>query len=353
MNTPEPELRTQERYAGDRRPINTDPREQRGAAMNPGPYQPPQWPAGPSAGMMQPPQPRHSPWYWMIVGFVMVIVILGGLVTFTFLSTHTITLASKNFAVGNQPTLVLNANSAHIDIVNGPEDQITVRGTERLSSWSTNKPSAQYQQSGDTITVTIDEGSTFDVGPFYQNLQIDVTVPSQANLAVTTSSGNITSHGVTGHMTLRTGSGDIITNGGSGQITLGTDSGDIHASNISGQMTLTASSGTITATNASASGASIFQTDSGDIHYSGSLAATGTDRFTAGSGTITLKLPNDAAFQVQASTSSGSIDSAFSSVNVSRGDGSGATASGGAGNGQAVAQVTIQTDSGDIHLDRA
>lgn len=354
MNTPEPELQTQENYGGERRPINTDPREQRNPAMNPGFSQLPQWPAGQPAGMLQPRQ-GHSPWYWMIIGFVMVVVILGGLATFALVSTHTITLASKSFAVGNQPTLILNDSSGDIHIVSGPDHQITVKGTERLSTWSNDQIPIHYQQSGDTITVTIDDGNPVNIGVglFYENIQIDVTVPSQTNLAVTSDSGSITSDGVHGQMTLRADSGDITTNGGSGQITLGTDSGDIHASNISGQMTLTTSSGSITATNASASGASIFQTDSGDIHFSGSLAATGTDRFKASSGTITLILPDDAAFQVQASTDSGDIHSNFAGVNVLRGDGSGATAVGRAGSGPAFAQVNIQTDSGDIHLDRS
>jgi hypothetical protein len=303
---------------------------------------------------MLPPRQRHSPWYWMVIGFIIVVVILGGLVSFAFLSTHTITLAPRSFTVGNQPTLVLNANSADIHIVSGADHQITVRGTERISAWSTDQIPVTYQQSGDTVTVTIDETSNnIGIGLFYQNLQIDVTVPSQTNLAVTTDSGNITNDGSTGQMTLRTSSGEITTNGGSGQIILGTDSGDIRASNISGQMTLTTSSGTITATNASASGASTFQTDSGDIRFSGSLAATGTDRFKASSGTITLTLPGDAAVQVQASTSSGDIRSGFTGVNVLKGDGSGATAVGQAGSGPAFAQVTIQTDSGDINLDRA
>ncbi len=352
MNTPEPELRIRESYAGERRPINTDPREQRGPAMNPGLSYQPQWPPGP-ASMMSPRQ-RHSPWYWMVIGFVMVVVILGGLATFALVSTHTITLASKSFTVGDQPALVLNDHSADVHIVSGPNHQITVEGTERLSTWSANQIPLHYQQSGDTITVTIDDTNhNIGLGLFYQHLQIDVTVPGQTNLTVTSDSGDITSDGVTGQMSLHTDSGNITTNGGSGQITLNADSGDIHASNINGQMTLTTSSGSITATNASASGASLFQSDSGDIHFGGSLADTGTDHFKASSGSITLTLPNDAAFQVQASTDSGDIHSEFAGVNVLHGDGSGATAVGRTGNGSSFAQVTIQTDSGDISLHRA
>jgi hypothetical protein len=66
-----------------------------------------------------------------------------------------------------------------------------------------------------------------------------------------------------------------------------------------------------------------------------------------------LTLPNDAAFQVQASTDSGTIHSEFAGVNVLHGDGSGATAVGRVGNGSSFAQVTIQADSGDINLYRA
>jgi hypothetical protein len=256
--------------------------------------------------------------------------------------------------VGDQPTLVLNDQSGAVHIVSGPDHQITTGGTERLSTGNTYHVSLHYQQSGDTITVTVEETShNIGPGPFIQDLQITVTVPRQTNLTVTSDTGNITNDGVHGQMSLTSNIGTITTNGGSGQITLNTNSGDIHASNISGQMTLTSSIGSITATNASASGASLFQSDSGDVHFSGALADTGTDNFQTSIGSITLTLSNDTAFQVQAATTIGTIHSEFAGVNILQGDVNGATAVGRVGNGPSFAQVTIQTDSGDISLHRA
>lgn len=348
MQTPEPELQTQERSAEDRRPITPDPREHWEPAMNP-------------AAAMMPPRQRHRPWYWMIIGLVLAVVILGGLATVALvvstraISTHTMTLASKSFLVGDQPTLVLNVQSGNVHIVSGPDHQIIIGGTERLSTGITDHVSLHYQQSGDTITVTVEEETSQNIrtGSFIEDLQITVTVPRQTNLTVTSDSGSITTDGFHGQIWLTSSIGSITTNGGSGQITLHTDSGDIHASNISGQMTLTSGIGSITATNASASGASLFQSDSGDIHFSGALADTGTDNFEASIGSITLTLSNDTAFQVQAATNLGTIHSEFADVNIRHGDVSGATAVGRVGNGASFAQVTIQTDSGDISLHRS
>lgn len=357
MNDQQPGFANQATYYGDSRPINTDPREQPGytpPVFNTDPREQPQWQPMPAPIMARPPQTGRSPWFWMGVSVVILVVIFGGLASASALLTHTIT-QTKTFNVGSRPGLVLTNNSGDVHIVSGPAGQITVVARQRVFIGSNDPLPVQYtlDSVGDTLTVSADNTATFVVFSGSSGIDFDVTVPSQTILNVQTSSGDITAQGVTGKMFLTTSSGDITTNGGSGQITLGTDSGDIHASNISGQMTLTTSSGSITATNASASGASIFQTDSGDIHFSGSLADTGTDRLKADSGSITLTLSNDTAFQVQASTDSGNIHSEFAGVNVSRGDSSGASAIGRVGSGSSFAQVTIQTDSGDINLHRA
>ncbi len=348
MQTPKPEVQIQERSVEDRRPIPPDPREHWEPAMHP-------------AAARRQPRQRHRPWYWMMIGVVLAVALLGGLATVALVvstrtsSTHTLTLPSQSFVVGDQPTLILNNQSGDVQIVSGPDHQITLGGTGRLSTGITDHVSLHAQQSGATITVTGEEETSQNIrsGSFIEDLQITVTVPRQTNLAVTNDSGSITSEGVQGQMTLTTHSGSITTTGGSGQITLQTDSGDIHASNISGQMTLTTRNGSITATTASASGASLFQSDSGDIHFSGALAETRSDHFEARIGSITLTLSNATAFEVQAATHLGTIHSEFVGVTILPGDVNGATAVGRVGTGASFAHVTIQTGSGDISLHRA
>ncbi|HLV98162.1 MAG TPA: DUF4097 family beta strand repeat-containing protein [Ktedonobacterales bacterium] len=340
---------------GDPRPFNSDPREQPGfmpPGLNTDPREQPQWQPMPQPPMMtRPPQQGYHPWRWLGISVVILVVIFGGLFSASTLLTHQIS-ATKTFSVGSAPKLVLTADSGDVHIFSGASNQISIVAREHVFVGDNSSVPVHYDLSsdGNTLTVSADEGSTFSIFGFNNSgVDFDVTVPSQTTLDIHADSGSITSSGVTGPMTLTASSGDVTTDGGSGQVNLTSDSGDIRASNISGQMTLSASSGNITVSEASASGNSTFHSDSGDINYSGSLDPHGTYGFHASSGSVTLALPSDSAFQVQASTSSGDIDSDFSGVNVQHGD-SGAQASGRVGTGSAFAQITIQADSGDIHL---
>ncbi len=340
--------------SGDRRPINTDPREQRGfvpPTINIDPREQPQWQAGQPPIMTRPPYGGHGPWRWLGVSILILVVIFGGLATASLALRHA-TTETKTFTVGNQPKLILTNDSGDVHISSGPANQISIVARQHIFLGSSQIP-VQYDLSSDhnTLTISVNAGFTFGFFHFNNDVDFDVTAPSQTALEVHTDSGSITSSGVSRQMTLTTDSGNITTDGGSGQVTLTTDSGSITASNISGRMTLKTDSGNITATNASASKSAIFHADSGSITYEGSLAPNGTYDFRTDSGNVSLTLPGDAAFQVQASTDSGSIDSAFSGVNVLSGD-SGAQASGSTGSAP-FAHITIQTDSGSIHLHRA
>ncbi|HEY7348522.1 MAG TPA: DUF4097 family beta strand repeat-containing protein [Ktedonobacterales bacterium] len=355
MNNHEPGFADPAASYGDRRPINTDPREQPGFAFpaaNLDPREQPRWQPMPAPIMARPPRQGRSPWAWMGVSVLILVIIFGGLASASVLLTHIIT-NSRTFTVGAQPTLRLSSNSGDIHIVSGPSQTISITARQRVF-WGDNDPlPVHYQQTdANTLTVTVDERPTFSFLFSYNNgIDFDVTVPSQTSLEVHTDSGDITSTGVNGQIALTASSGDITTNGGSGQITLTTSSGDIEASNINGQMRLTTSSGDITAANANARGNSTFQTSSGDISFNGSLEPDGSYGFQASSGDIDLTLPNDAAFQVQATTDSGDISSDFSGVNVFPGS-SGAVANGSVGSAP-YARITIQASSGDIYLHKA
>ena len=339
---------------GDPRPINTDPREQPGfrpPTLNTDPREQQYW--QPMPGMARPPQRGRSPWAWVGISVVILVVIFGGLATASVLLTHQVS-ATKTFAVGAQPKLVLTTSSGDVHIVSGAANQISVVAHMQVFLGDNSPIPVQYNLSsdGNTLTVNADERDGFTFGfSFNRGVDLDVTVPSQTALNVRDSSGDITSQGVTGQMSLTTSSGDVTTDGGSGHVSLTTSSGDIKASNISGEMTLSTSSGDVTADNASASGNSSFQTSSGDITYRGSLAANGNYSFQDSSGDIDLTLPGDATFQVvQASTDSGDIDSDFLGVNILHNSSdSGAIASGFVGNAP-YAKITLRTSSGDIHL---
>ena len=60
----------------ERRPINTDPREQPGyqpQSMNTDPREQPQWPGGQPPFMARPPQRGRSPWFWAGISVVILV----------------------------------------------------------------------------------------------------------------------------------------------------------------------------------------------------------------------------------------------------------------------------------------
>jgi hypothetical protein len=298
------------------------------------------------------PQPPRgtSRWFWPGVSLLILVAIFGGLATASVLLTHEIT-ASKTVAVDSTPRLVLTSQVGSVHLVNGPAGQIHVVMRQRVLQGNNRLIAVHFDlsQDGNTLTITSDQVPDVSIGFYESKVDFDISAPSQTALNIHTDSGNITSQGIDGQMTLTTSSGDIVTDGGSNQVTLATSSGDIAASNISGHLQLSTSSGDIKATNASATGDSTFHTDSGDVTYTGTLIQSANFGFYTSSGTVSLTLPSSASFQVRASTDSGSIDSDFSAVDILRGNGSGAVANGTVGS-PPYAQISIQVNSGDIHL---
>ncbi len=96
-------------------------------------------------------------------------------------------------------------------------------------------------------------------------------------------------------------------------------------------------------------------TGSGTINFDGTFGTTGTYQFQTTNGDITLIVPSSPAFQLNASTNSGSIYSEFPNVNVKdNNSGSGQNVNGviGGSSQSQGAKVVIISDSGDIHLNQ-
>jgi hypothetical protein len=339
------------------REMNTDPREQPGAAVAERAFRS----HGRESGT------GHSRWFWLVVSLVILAVIYGGLVTAGVVLSHD-TSTSKVVTVGNAPRLNLTLSDGSVHIVDGPEGQISVVMHQQVFVGNNNPIPTRFALSpdGNTLSITVEQQVSIGVGLYDSGINFDIVAPPETALVIHTSSGDITANGINSQMTLETSNGDISTDGGSGQVALTTrngnitarnvsgqvilssDSGDVTANNVSGNLTLSTSSGSVTATNATATGDSSFETSSGDINFGGTLASGTHDDFHTSNGDVTLTLPRSAAFQIRASTSDGSIDSAFSTV-VPDGGTPGAVALGVWGSSP-YADITIQDSIGDIHL---
>ena len=159
----------------------------------------------------------------------------------------------------------------------------------------------------------------------YRNISIDydITVPAEATIRTKSGSGDQTIEGTKGNVEVTTGSGDVRLNNLQGEIRLQTGSGDVRARQVSGSarggtgsgdieieesgpgdIDLHTGSGNITARGVE--GSFHGETGSGEITAEGKQSGTWDAR--TGSGNVRLRLPSNAAFDADISTSSGSID---------------------------------------------
>jgi DUF4097 and DUF4098 domain-containing protein YvlB len=193
------------------------------------------------------------------------------------------------------------------------------------------------EQNGNTIRIgeIRDEDLKRNVSISYE-----ISAPADTKLHSSTGSGNETLEGLKGpvdtstgsggiHLTkigsevhATTGSGNITADDVNGSVRASTGSGGIHASGIAGGVTANTGSGTVEISQTAPGDVNV-ETGSGNIELhgvqgkvrahsgSGSLHAegkpTGDWDFRTASGSVTLRLPADAAFNLEASAGSGNI----------------------------------------------
>ncbi len=281
--------------------------------------------------------------------------------------------------------LDLSTGSGNVEVRTGNSDQVRVTGHIRASEWfggnvdekikrlEANPP---IQQSGNDIRI-----GHVDDPELRHNISIsyEVIVPAETDLRVQTGSGDQKVEGIRGPLDVNsgsgglkissigdrvhaeTGSGDIDINRVKGNVHAKTGSGSIDASEIAGAFEANSGSGHITLQQ-TAPGSVRVDTGSGgmELHgVEGSLEAkagsgtiqaegspTGAWSLHTGSGEVNLKLPWNAAFDLDAHTSSGSIsiDQPHSvQGSIGRKEVRGRVGGGGV-------PVEVETGSGDIQI---
>jgi hypothetical protein len=159
----------------------------------------------------------------------------------------------------------------------------------------------------------------------YRNISIDyeITVPTETTVRTKSGSGDQTIEGTHGNAEVQTGSGDVRLSNLQGEIRVQTGSGDVRAREVSGSVRGGTGSGDVEIEE-SGPGDIDLHTGSGNISARGVQGSfhgeTGSGEITAegqqsgtwdartGSGNVRLRLPSNAAFDADISTSSGSID---------------------------------------------
>jgi hypothetical protein len=232
----------------------------------------------------------------------------------------------KTFQVSGPVELEVQTHSGDITVRAGASGSVAIRGRIFSShSWlmgngkvdvSDIEQHPPLRQDGDRIR--IDYVNVHDISVDYE-----ITVPADTTIRTRSGSGDQIIEGTRGNADLQTGSGDLKLAHLTGEIRLQSGSGNVRAREISGpvhggtgsgdieleetsagDVDLHTGSGNITARGMQ--GAFRAEAGSGDITAEG--AQTGSWGIRTGSGNVNVRLPANAAFDADISTSSGSLN---------------------------------------------
>lgn len=291
----------------------------------------------------------------------------------------------RTLSVSGPVHLDLTTGSGDVRVRSGNSKQVQVSGHIRASEWFSGnvgdkikrlESNPPIQQSGNDVRI-----GHIDDPELRHNISIsyEVTVPAETEVRIETGSGSQTVEGVRGPLEANagsgglkiseigdrvhaeTGSGDIAIDRVKGNVHAKTGSGSIRAEEVAGGFEADSGSGHITL-HQTAPGSVRVDTGSGGMDLrgvrgsldakagSGTIEAegspTGAWNVHTGSGTVQLKIPSDAAFDLAAHTSSGSIsiDQPHSvQGSIGRKEIRGRVGGGGV-------PVEVETGSGDIQI---
>jgi len=269
---------------------------------------------------------RFSPTTLIVLGVIGVIIlgalIVGGIALYQAMNPPVITPTAtarfqQTFAVGNAPDVVVQGATGDITVTAGPDGQVTILGTKTATGASVSAAyqalsqiNVQMSQSHNTITVNIQSTASLLQS---DRVELHIAVPHVAVLNFTSKVGRIVIAGVSGIFQLHGNVGDITLN------------------------------------NVTFLSNSIIQTNSGNITFTGRFGGVGAYSLITGTGDVTITLPANASFHLQAQTNNGTIRSQFVNIPASASVGDSVSAMIGS---QPNAVIDIQVSSGDIAVNR-
>jgi len=231
----------------------------------------------------------------------------------------------RTYQVTGPVDLEVLTHSGDIVVKSGPAGSVVIRGRihvgdgwfsgNRQADVSEIEKNPPIHQTGNSIH--IDYLNVHNISVDYE-----ITAPPDTQVKTHSGSGDQTMEGLHSNLDLESGSGDMRLHGISGEMRLHTGSGDVDAHEVSGPFTAEAGSGDIRAEE-NGSGNIRIHTGSGNIELRGVngslLAESGSGDVTidgtmkniwevrTSSGDVEFQVPQDAAFDLDASTGSGSV----------------------------------------------
>lgn len=257
---------------------------------------------------------------------------LSGLVVLILFASAVAAFASeqghfqRSFQVGSGTELQVYTHSGDVTVRSGPAGTIAITGRIHVGDrWFSGgrkteveeiEKNPPLQQTGNLVRVDYVN---------HTNISIDyeITAPPDTRVHTKSGSGDQTIDGMQAGIDIETGSGDVRLDKVAGEMRLRTGSGNIRTRDVAGAFEARAGSGDITleekgkgdvrietgSGNIEARGVNgglSASTGSGDVRVDGVPANTWSIK--TGSGNAELRLPQDAGFEIDASSSSGNLE---------------------------------------------
>ena len=231
----------------------------------------------------------------------------------------------RSFQVTGAVDLEVLTHSGDIKVHSGPAGSVSISGKifvgeqwfsgDRKADITELEKNPPIRQTGNSIR--IDYVNVRNI-----SIDYDITVPADTRLRTHSSSGDQTIEDLRSNLELESGSGDMRLKNLNGDLHVHTGSGNVDAQDVTGAFNAEAGSGDIRLS-AKGSGDVRVHTGSGNIDLrdvqgtvraeagSGDITIDGTQTgiwdIRTGSGNVRLRLPSEAAFDLGASTGSGTV----------------------------------------------
>jgi Putative adhesin len=208
----------------------------------------------------------------------------------------------KHFSVKGRPVVMIqNVADGRIEVKSWKNPEIVV-----LASQPSNKIGLDFEQADDRIDVTaMVLDTSAPASDLTENLQL--TVPEETELQIKTQSGLIYVEQVLGDMKLESVAGDVHLKEVSGYIIVHTTGGSLVCTQCAGKLDFSSISG----------GAQILQpalrsvnlvTTTGNILFDGDFIRTGIYTMKSGRGLVEVRFAGSDSFDLNAQTSTGTVD---------------------------------------------
>jgi len=208
----------------------------------------------------------------------------------------------KHFTVKSRPVVVIhNVANGRIEVKSSKNPQVDIVATQNSS-----KVGLEIEQVGDRIDVT---SNILDTSAQPQDLEtnLQLTVPEETELQLTTETGLIYVEQVMGDMSLESVAGDVHLKEVSGYIIVKTTAGSLVCTQCAGKLDFNSVSGSAQLLQPALTNVSL-RTTTGNILFDGDFIRTCLYSIKSGKGLVEVRFSSNDSFDLKAQTTMGTVD---------------------------------------------